>query len=324
MMKPRRRHPRIVAACQPDHAPDPAGHDGVVERTEAASETAAEHLMDRADRKTRYEIDPPTGLKIRNIVNLTDDLALNLGTRNIRIVAPIGNRSIIGVEVPNKNRRSVVLRDIIESEEFKKTKAKLPLILGKDIAGNIVVEDLTEMPHLLIAGTIGQFRSRKAVLALLLPLVIMNAVSIGYNAWFEKKEDWRIVASHIAREAEGKHGGLVIFLPGYAELPFNYYFKKYDVPVVTQGYPGDEILLHPQPGEVKDLNALLEGLPYVWLVIGDPDTIATALDIPGGAMAYVRNDGGSGVVDKLTQVHVDALRPATTPRYATPAPAPGS
>jgi len=64
--------------------------------------------------------------------------------------------------------------------------------------------------------------------------------------------------------------------------------------------------------------------PYVWLVIGDPDTIATALDIPGGAMAYVRNDGGSGSVDKLTEVHVDALRPVTEPRYATPAAVPGS
>ncbi len=90
---------------------------------------------------TRYEIVPPTGLKLRNIVNLSDDLALNLGTRNIRIVAPIGNRSIIGVEVPNKFRKNVVLRDIIESGEFEKSKAKLPLILGKDIAGNIVIED---------------------------------------------------------------------------------------------------------------------------------------------------------------------------------------
>ncbi len=108
---------------------------------------------------TRYEIVPPTGLKIKNIVNLTDDLALNLGTRNIRIVAPIGNKSIIGVEVPNKFRRTVVLREIIESEEYKKTKAKLPLILGKDIAGNIVIEDLTEMPHLLIAGTTGSGKS---------------------------------------------------------------------------------------------------------------------------------------------------------------------
>lgn len=108
---------------------------------------------------TRYEIVPPSGLKLKNIVNLTDDLALNLGTRNIRIVAPIGNKSIIGVEVPNKFRRSVVLREIIESDEYKKSRAKLPLVLGKDIAGNIVIEDLADMPHLLIAGTTGSGKS---------------------------------------------------------------------------------------------------------------------------------------------------------------------
>jgi len=108
---------------------------------------------------TRYEIVPPSGLKLKNIVNLTEDLALNLGTRNIRIVAPIGNKSIIGVEVPNRFRRTVVLREIIESPEFSRTKAKLPLLLGKDIAGNIVIEDLTEMPHLLIAGTTGSGKS---------------------------------------------------------------------------------------------------------------------------------------------------------------------
>ena len=77
------------------------------------------------------------------------------------------------------------------------------------------------------------------------------------------------------------------------------------------------------PGAVQ-LDGTTLSAPYEWLVIGDPDTIATALDIPGGAMAYVRNDGGSGSVDKLQVVHVDALRPVITPRYATPAAVPGS
>lgn len=108
---------------------------------------------------TRYEIVPPSGLKLKNIVNLTDDLALNLGTRNIRIVGPIGNRSLIGVEVPNRHRHSVVLRDIIESPEFAKSRAQLPMILGKDITGNILIEDLAETPHLLIAGTTGSGKS---------------------------------------------------------------------------------------------------------------------------------------------------------------------
>ena len=144
--------------------------------------------------------------------------------------------------------------------------------------------------YLLIAGTIGRFRSTKAVLALLLPLVVMNSVSLGYNAWYEGKEDWRSVASFLAQETEGKQDGLVFFLPGYAELPFNYYFKREGVSIDTQGYPGDEILLHPQPKEVEDLTALMEGLPYVWLIVrdietADPDwTLKAWLDTHG----YVR------------------------------------
>ncbi|OHD57128.1 MAG: hypothetical protein A2Y33_09390 [Spirochaetes bacterium GWF1_51_8] len=108
---------------------------------------------------TRYEMVPPVGLKLRNIVTLQDDIALNLGATNIRIVAPIGNRSIIGVEVPNKYRRNIVLRNIIESGEFRDNDAILPLILGMDITGNIIVEDLIDMPHLLIAGTTGSGKS---------------------------------------------------------------------------------------------------------------------------------------------------------------------
>lgn len=144
--------------------------------------------------------------------------------------------------------------------------------------------------YLLVAGTVGQFRSKKAVLALLLPLVVMNTVSLGYNAWYEGKEDWRSVASFVAQETEGKQDGLVVFLPGYSELPFNYYFKRYDVSIDTQGYPSDEVLLHPSPKDVSDPGVLMAGLPYVWLVVrdsesADPDwTVKAWLDTNG----YIR------------------------------------
>ncbi len=108
---------------------------------------------------TRYEMVPPVGLKLKNIINLQDDLALNLGTKHIRIVAPIGNQSLVGVEVPNQHRQSVALREMVEREEFKNSKAHLPLILGKSISGQVLIEDLTEMPHLLIAGTTGSGKS---------------------------------------------------------------------------------------------------------------------------------------------------------------------
>ena len=144
--------------------------------------------------------------------------------------------------------------------------------------------------YLLIAGTIWRFHSRKATLALLLPLVAMNLVSIGHNAWREQKEDWRAVAGYVASSAQKKPAGIVVFIPGYVELPFSYYFKDYHMPIDTQGYPGDEVLLHPQPKQVEDIARVLEGHPYVWLVVrdielADPNwTVKAWLDTHG----YVR------------------------------------
>ncbi len=108
---------------------------------------------------TRYELVPPVGLKLKSIYNLSDDLALNLGTKHIRIVAPIGNQSLVGVEIPNKHRHNIVLRDIVSENKFKYSNATLPLILGMDISGKILIEDLAKMPHLLIAGTTGSGKS---------------------------------------------------------------------------------------------------------------------------------------------------------------------
>jgi LysM repeat protein len=146
--------------------------------------------------------------------------------------------------------------------------------------------------YLLVIGTIWRFHNKKATLALLLPLLVMNLVSIGYNAWWEQKEDWRGVVSHVARSAQKKPGGIVVFIPAYTEIPFAYYFKDYHVAMDTQGYPGDEILLHPQPKQVNDIAKVLEGRPYVWLVVrdielADPDwTVKTWLDTHG----YVRQE----------------------------------
>lgn len=126
--------------------------------------------------------------------------------------------------------------------------------------------------YLLVAGTIWRFRSTKATLALLLPLVAMNLVSIGHNTWVEQKEDWRAVAQYVAVTARDNPGGLVVFLPRYTELPFQYYFQRTNVSVDTQGYPGDEVLLHPEPKQVEDIAKMLEDRPYVWLVVRDTVT----------------------------------------------------
>lgn len=107
---------------------------------------------------TMYEFEPAPGVKINRIVSLSEDLALSLKSESVR-VSTLPNKAAIGIEVPNKNRETVYLREIISSENFKVSPSKLTLALGKDIFGNPVVADLSKMPHLLVAGATGSGKS---------------------------------------------------------------------------------------------------------------------------------------------------------------------
>ncbi len=123
---------------------------------------------------TRYELAPAPGVKISKFTGLADDLALHLAApAGVRIEAPIPNKSAIGIEVPNRGRTTVTMREIVDSDIYRSSKSKLNVALGKDIAGNVVCADLAKMPHLLVAGTTGSGKS-----------VCLNAmiVSILYNA----------------------------------------------------------------------------------------------------------------------------------------------
>ena len=108
---------------------------------------------------TRYELQPEMGVKVSKIVSLADDIKLNLATPDIRIEAPIPGKAAVGIEVPNKENSTVMLRDLLQSEEFQKAKSKLSFAVGKDIAGKAVVTDIAKMPHLLIAGATGSGKS---------------------------------------------------------------------------------------------------------------------------------------------------------------------
>lgn len=108
---------------------------------------------------TRYELLPDAGVRISKITNLADDIALHLAAPGIRIEAPIPGKAAIGIEVPNKIRSMVYMRELISSDIFKNAKSKINVALGKDIAGNIICADLAKMPHLLIAGTTGSGKS---------------------------------------------------------------------------------------------------------------------------------------------------------------------
>lgn len=124
---------------------------------------------------TRYELQPAPGVKISRITGLSDDIALALASSGVRIEAPIPNKSAVGIEVPNKSRATVSLREIIETAQYdtQVSKSKLSVALGKDITGETIIADLAKMPHLLIAGTTGSGKS-----------VCLNAmiISLLYNA----------------------------------------------------------------------------------------------------------------------------------------------
>jgi S-DNA-T family DNA segregation ATPase FtsK/SpoIIIE len=108
---------------------------------------------------TSYEFEPAAGVKVSQVVNLTDDLALAMKAASVRIVGPIPGRGTVAIEVPNPEAATVYLREIFVSSEFASSKGKLPLALGKDVTGMPVVSDLTAMPHLLVAGATGSGKS---------------------------------------------------------------------------------------------------------------------------------------------------------------------
>ena len=108
---------------------------------------------------TRYELHPAPGVKLEKITALSNNIAAVLKAERIHILAPVPGKSSVGVEVPNAVKTKVIMRDLLESDEWRNTKAKIPLALGKDVYGHPIVTDLAEMPHLLIAGSTGSGKS---------------------------------------------------------------------------------------------------------------------------------------------------------------------
>ncbi len=108
---------------------------------------------------TRYELHPAPGVKLEKIVNLTNNITAALKAERIHILAPVPGKSSVGIEVPNRVKTKVIMRDLMESSEWKNSKARLPIALGKDVYGKPIIADLADMPHLLVAGSTGSGKS---------------------------------------------------------------------------------------------------------------------------------------------------------------------
>lgn len=133
--------------------------DKLVQTLKSFGVQASVSAVHRGPAVTRYEVQPATGVKVSRIVSLTDDLALALAAKDIRIEAPIPGKSAIGIEVPNSEVAVVTLREVLEEGKYKDSPAKLTTALGRDISGEPIVADLAKMPHLLVAGATGSGKS---------------------------------------------------------------------------------------------------------------------------------------------------------------------
>lgn len=167
---------------------NPANHaiaaDDLMMETDKNAETLVDTLksfgvvtrivgIHRGPSVTRYELQPAAGVKVSKITSLADDIALNLAANGVRIEAPIPGKAAVGIELANKVRETVCIRELIDSDEFRSANSKLSFPVGRDIEGKIIVGDISKMPHILIAGTTGSGKS-----------VFTNSIimSILYNA----------------------------------------------------------------------------------------------------------------------------------------------
>ncbi|MBM7854466.1 S-DNA-T family DNA segregation ATPase FtsK/SpoIIIE [Desulfohalotomaculum tongense] len=139
---------------------DVSGQVKILEETLASFGIKAKVTqVSRGPAITRFEVQPPIGVKVSRILSLADDIALSMAAQDVRIEAPVPGKSVIGIEVPNKEVSMVHFRELLESREFVQSPSRLTIALGKDIAGNSIVADLSKMPHLLIAGATGAGKS---------------------------------------------------------------------------------------------------------------------------------------------------------------------
>jgi S-DNA-T family DNA segregation ATPase FtsK/SpoIIIE len=226
---------------------------------------------------TQYEIALETGMRVNRITTLTDDIALNLSVPSVRIVAPIPGKNTVGIEIPNEEREDVRLRDVIAAAGKKSAKMKIPLFLGKDAEGRPLVQDLADMPHLLIAGRTGTGKS-----------VCMNAIILSM-LMTRRPDEVRLLLVDPKRNEFSEYGrvGLphlmhpVVVDPKKAEAILGWAVDKMEERfellararvrnvAAYNELPHEEILRRVAPTSEEEARKVPKHLPYIVLIIDE-------------------------------------------------------
>lgn len=231
---------------------------------------------------TMYEFEPGSGVKVNRITNLADDLALALRALSVRIIAPLPGKSVVGIEIPNPERDVVYLRDLLESENFRKSPSKLTLALGKDIFGNPVEADLAKMPHLLVAGATGTGKSvfLNALLCSILcratpeelKLLLIDPKILELSIYEGIPHLIADVVTNPKRAAAALHGIVLKMEERYrmmAALGVRNILQFNDrvTEMLTDGQT--TLRLKPRPGEEQGIDVPLSRIPYIVVVIDE-------------------------------------------------------
>ncbi|MFH1714604.1 MAG: DNA translocase FtsK [Elusimicrobiota bacterium] len=200
---------------------------------------------------TRYEVQLAPGVKVSTITSLSNDISLSMKAESIRILAPIPGKSAVGIEIPNLKSQPVVFREIIESKEFKNSKAKLPIAIGKTVSGKAMIGDISTMPHLLVAGATGSGKSvciNTIIMSILysarpdeVKFILVDPKMVELNYYQDMPHLYAPVITNPKEAAKTLYGLVILMEKRYKKFADNKVrnIESYNEKMKKEGEPGD-------------------------------------------------------------------------------------